>query len=427
MPLPVPNLDDRTFDQLASEARGLIPKYFPDWTDHNLSDPGITLLELFAFLMETAIYRLNRVPEATLENFAALVGISRQPGEAVESMLRRAVEAVAEKNRAVTSGEIEVLVTRGVLFFLPALESYHDAGADVKIQFLSADQVKLAKGCEPGATELFLSTATKLKIGDELVIQDEGNTEFIEVSVAPEDTTKLTIKNPLHFSHAKGVTLRNLLSGTAGAGTRLAVPARKGDQVVILERSIEPAPGRVYRLGARDHGELFQARLARVKVVVKEEEDALGGPILKVIVVPGLRNGYGWPINPDEQLCERIFEFLRPRCLITTRLEVVGPEYQDVEINVTVIRDLGSRLPIEEVRSGTTRKIRDFLDPLVGGPEGTGWEFGRPLFLSELYKVIEEVPGVDHVDRLSPLSNIILPQGKWSFQPTILLVSVLDP
>ena len=48
MPLPVPNLDDRTFQDLVNEARRRIPVYCPEWTDHNLSDPGITLSEDFS-------------------------------------------------------------------------------------------------------------------------------------------------------------------------------------------------------------------------------------------------------------------------------------------------------------------------------------------------------------------------------------------
>ena len=77
MPIPQLNLDDRTFDQLAAEGRALIPRYFPAWTDYNESDPGITLLELFAFFAEAAIYQTNRVPERSLQRFAALVGIVR--------------------------------------------------------------------------------------------------------------------------------------------------------------------------------------------------------------------------------------------------------------------------------------------------------------------------------------------------------------
>lgn len=74
MTLPIPDLDDRDFDQLAGEARALIPRNLPAWTDHNPSDPGITLQELFAFLVEISIYQVNRVPDRSLRRFADLGG-----------------------------------------------------------------------------------------------------------------------------------------------------------------------------------------------------------------------------------------------------------------------------------------------------------------------------------------------------------------
>ena len=77
MPLPIPTLDDRTFEQLVDEAKTLIPKHFPAWTDHNFSDPGIAFMELFAFLIENAIYQINRVPDRSLEHFASLLGVAR--------------------------------------------------------------------------------------------------------------------------------------------------------------------------------------------------------------------------------------------------------------------------------------------------------------------------------------------------------------
>ncbi len=65
MPIPLLNLDNRTYEDLMEELRALIPKYCPEWSDHNASDPGITLVELFAWVAETLIYRTNRVPEAS--------------------------------------------------------------------------------------------------------------------------------------------------------------------------------------------------------------------------------------------------------------------------------------------------------------------------------------------------------------------------
>jgi predicted phage baseplate assembly protein len=81
MPLPTPNLDDRSFQDILDEARRLIPRYCPEWTDHNLSDPGITMLELFAWMTDMMLYRLNRVPEKSYLKFLDLIGVAREPAK----------------------------------------------------------------------------------------------------------------------------------------------------------------------------------------------------------------------------------------------------------------------------------------------------------------------------------------------------------
>lgn len=78
MPLPDPQLDDRRFQDLVNEAKGRIPRYTPEWTDHNVSDPGVTLIELFAWMTDLVLYRLNRVPEKNYLRFMDLLGIRLQ-------------------------------------------------------------------------------------------------------------------------------------------------------------------------------------------------------------------------------------------------------------------------------------------------------------------------------------------------------------
>ena len=85
MTLPAPTLDDRKFQDIVSEARSLIPRYCPEWTDHNLSDPGITFIELFAWMTDILLYRLNRVPEKNHIKFLDLIGVkllAAQPAKA---------------------------------------------------------------------------------------------------------------------------------------------------------------------------------------------------------------------------------------------------------------------------------------------------------------------------------------------------------
>lgn len=78
MPLQVPNLDDRRWADLVDEARSLIPRVAPRWTDHNVHDPGMTFIELFAWLAEMQIYQLNRVGERHREVFGRLAGVRRR-------------------------------------------------------------------------------------------------------------------------------------------------------------------------------------------------------------------------------------------------------------------------------------------------------------------------------------------------------------
>jgi len=78
MSLESPKLDDRSFEDLVNEARARISLYTPEWTDHNLSDPGITLLELFAWMTDIILYRLNRVPDKHFIKFMELIGMRLQ-------------------------------------------------------------------------------------------------------------------------------------------------------------------------------------------------------------------------------------------------------------------------------------------------------------------------------------------------------------
>jgi len=79
MPLPTPNLDNRSFQDIVDEAKRLIPQYCPEWTDHNVSDPGVALVELFAWMTEMVLYRVNQVPDKNYIKFLEILGIRLDP------------------------------------------------------------------------------------------------------------------------------------------------------------------------------------------------------------------------------------------------------------------------------------------------------------------------------------------------------------
>lgn len=95
MPLPSPILDDRSYQQLRDELVRRIPVYTPEWTDHNASDPGITLLELFAFLGENLLYRFNQIPEATKLEFLRRLDVPLRPALPAQGLLRLSTERPA--------------------------------------------------------------------------------------------------------------------------------------------------------------------------------------------------------------------------------------------------------------------------------------------------------------------------------------------
>src|SRR3954447_26379269 len=87
MPLPSPILDDRSYEQLRDELVRRIPVYAPEWTDHNPSDPGIALVELFAFLGENLLFRFNQIPETTKLQFLRLLDVPLRPASAAQGMV----------------------------------------------------------------------------------------------------------------------------------------------------------------------------------------------------------------------------------------------------------------------------------------------------------------------------------------------------
>ncbi|HEX3048553.1 MAG TPA: baseplate J/gp47 family protein [Bacillota bacterium] len=110
MSLPLPDLDDRSFEELVNEARGLIPVYCKDWTHHNPSDPGVTILELFAWLSETLMYRINQVPESHYRKFLELIfGAPLKAEDTLAAEIPRALKELHQTYRAVTPEDYEFL------------------------------------------------------------------------------------------------------------------------------------------------------------------------------------------------------------------------------------------------------------------------------------------------------------------------------
>ncbi|MBA3338355.1 MAG: putative baseplate assembly protein, partial [Geodermatophilaceae bacterium] len=111
MALPAPNLDDRTFQNLVDDAKRLVQERCPEWTDHNVSDPGVTLIEAFAQMVDQLIYRLNRVPDRHYVKFLELIGVELRPPAAARGEVTFWLSA-PQPQPVVVRAETEVATAR---------------------------------------------------------------------------------------------------------------------------------------------------------------------------------------------------------------------------------------------------------------------------------------------------------------------------
>src|SRR2546423_5332862 len=285
MPLSLPNLDDRRYADLFEEARSLIPSYAPEWTNHNPSDPGITLVELFAYLTEMLVYRVNRVTDDNMRAFLKLImGPEAKISRPLNVEIRDAVLGLRRTVRAVTA----------------------------------------------------------------------------------EDYERLSVAAHADAARTRCLPLRNLEAPNPFA---------------------QESPGHV-----------------------------------SVVVVPGKRDAAA----PDVQkMLEGVGRDLEWRKLLTTRLHVVGPRYVTLRLTATLVLKQGAlertvkQGAPEGTAAGAAREkeqkgvvdsaveaLKEFFDPLTGGHERRGWPFGRSIYVSEIYALLDNLPGVDYVSQLAPTVTV---------------------
>jgi hypothetical protein len=333
MPIALPDLDDRGYAELLEEARALLPALAPEWTNQNPSDPGITLVELFAWLAEMVAWRANQVPDDNVRAFLGLLnGPGGEEGKELGEAVRAAVSTLRDGYRAVTAADYERLAT---LAFNDALDLARKAEA--------------AQG---------------------------SPLEWYGVS---------GLADPLGRWRVQPVARAR------------CVPRRQLDAGSEAERARD-RPGRV-----------------SVLVLPGREDD----PWEELHSPP--RSGDG-PPRAGEDTLRAVWAFLEERRLLATRVHVASPVYVPVRVEAAVVRRPDApepaapealwpgwdRVPQGDVRRGVLEAVAAWLDPLLGGPDRRGWPFGHDVHLSDLYGVIERVPGVDFVADLR-LSSVCAP------------------
>lgn len=181
MPLQTPNLDDRRYQELLEESLRRIPVHNPEWTNFNRSDPGVTLIEVFAFLTETLLYRANQIPERNRKKFLTLLGVPLQPASSAVGLVtvtneRGPMETVTlSKGIEVRAGQVPFRTERG-LDVLP-IETRVYYKRRLKNQQAMADYYKQLYASYTGSP--FTNDADLLLY--ETMLLDSGNTNGISL------------------------------------------------------------------------------------------------------------------------------------------------------------------------------------------------------------------------------------------------------
>ena len=154
MPFSPPVLDDRNFDDLVEELVARIPAHTPEWTNPRLGDPGRTLIDLFAWLTDTLLYRANLIPERQRLVFLRLLGIQMRPALAALGLITVTCD-VKDKTDAVTIRPLAGLArpvpfeTRSELTLLPVTgEAYYK-------RRLTTDEEAQFAGVLPGLQQIY--------------------------------------------------------------------------------------------------------------------------------------------------------------------------------------------------------------------------------------------------------------------------------
>lgn len=469
MSIPLPNLDDRDFSDLMREVRALIPRYAPAWTNHNVSDPGITLLELLAWLSEATIYRINRSSDVSEARFLELLGASFSAARPAGITLSFAAEGLSQGMTLPRGTRVlaDRLDGRPPLHF----ETRHDvvlrqqivgsqemfAGQVGCVQLRRIDNEFVGIATEKAFQHYFVSTdhvvprnetelepqismmidGTPWSYRDSLLDSGPNDRHFTvnvrtnriyfgggigmippaggEISISYKSTLgiigELPIDTQFQLALDIGVDLEITRVGEFVEG---ALPTSLNearyvavDALRTKNRAITTADFEELLLAHPDFNLARAKCVAGVDLTATEGQQALTDHV-SVIVVPKQEqdnhstvsgDGVYKPAPTPEEI-ESIYTFLDERRLITCRHHVVGPTYVDVKIITDIVTN--QQRSNDDVIDDLATNIKAFFHPLTGGPgdETSGWPFGRDVYLSEVYEVIENTSGVDHVENL---------------------------
>src|SRR5437588_750019 len=518
MALPVPNLDDRRFQDLVDDAKRLVQQKCPEWTDHNVSDPGVTLIETFAWMTDQVLYRLNRVPERNYIKFLELIGVRLfpptaarapitfwlaglqpatvhiRPGTQVATLRTESDEAIA----FTTIGDLPIVPT-SLSYLASSLAGekevrYHTEALLAKTSFFCFDKVPKAEdvllvGLSDAAPSCAVTLRFKCDIegvgvdpeNPPLVWEAWDGYAWAACDVDRDGTGGLNRDGDVVLHVPKSHTVSVIQQQRAGwlrarvlkpqldQPTYSASPIIKGLSAFtiggtteavnaeLVENELlgasEGVPGQRYELkrrpvvpglkspmpyvsklqnrraaeGGVDGEDIENAKVrgpimlrtrdravtmedyeqlareaalevARVRCVTAGDGAEAGGVRMLVVPAAGSQDGRlrFEQLVPAEETLQRIGRRLDQSRVIGTRVLVEPPVYR----GVTVVAKLRPRPGANpgRLQADALDALYHYFHPISGGPDRSGWPFGRPVHVGEVYSVLQGLRGTELVE-----------------------------
>ncbi len=514
MSLRPPNLDDRRFEDLVAEGRRRIAQSCPEWTDLSPGDPGVVLLETFAYLTDILLYRLNRLPQKAHVAFLNLIGVRLYPPTAAGVDLRfrlarprRHSVAIPRGTRVTTSradsgAEAPVFVTTAAASVEPG--DVETSVFALHCEPVAAELVGMGTGL-PGLTVTVARPPVIAPTGDglDLVVGVETTAEELgalsETAVEHDGRAYRIWREVTDFSNLGEDRFVYLADRLAGAiqfapSVRMSLPGKSLESVPRALAAAPPADRQIrvwYRRGGGANGNVMAHLLTTLKDPIPGMDVTNPGPAtggraaesldnalkrgpqelhslqravtardfeliakqssgaanrvhaytkamlwnhaspgtVEVLLVPNIpeeQQVRGW-VKPGilrahetEPARRRIQEALDMRKPLGTTCLVNWVRYKPVRIRAR-IRVHREESP-ETVRERVLRRLHQTITPLSSPPASQGWRFGQPLTSWDIYKIIDEEPGVSSVSQVRMLVDEVPDQHVRalcadSFQP----------
>ena len=254
MPIPNPILDDRSYQQLRDELVRRIPVYNPEWTDHNPSDPGITLIELFAYLGENLLYRFNQIPEKSKLEFLRLLKIPLRPAQPARALLELTTDkpdgALVPRESVAKAGDISFTTdTEAVAwplrpFPMAKLRTPQpDETDDPDVRAEAAARRFRAERDNPGRSVAFYETA-RLEKTNEPVDYSAAVDRMIWIAALSDDKALASAESPDELAAAQEAIRTKLRDGVLNIGFSPAAEAPPLDEIDGCpgDGSLQPEP-----------------------------------------------------------------------------------------------------------------------------------------------------------------------------------------